>query len=349
MDTVQLPPTRKDPKGFQQTQLAGDAVKVSLQDCLACSGCVTSAETVLLEHQSTGELMAALHSDKTVIVSVSPQSRASLGVLHKQSPTETAGKLAYFLKSLGAKLVLDTTSSRDIALLEAAQEFLARYTAKHPEVSSNQTSTPLGILGMPICHDARLVDLAGLPLSTLNFRVSVPTWTIVCIADEAECMDADLQDRRQSHAQAGPSESTSSAQLMPSSTSNSGQNTVASMQPASQPVARPSGQKHTSSSNHVQQSFSAEHRVLADVQHKAESSGSLPCGSEAQTTAQHDPGPLPMLASACPGWVCYAEKTHGSYILPFISTTKSPQVSLRPRSLPLLNPPAFALLFLHSQ
>ena len=25
------------------------------------------------------------------------------------------------------------------------------------------------------------------------------------------------------------------------------------------------------------------------------------------------------------GWVCYAEKTHGSYILPHISSTKSPQ------------------------
>lgn len=34
---------------------------------------------------------------------------------------------------------------------------------------------------------------------------------------------------------------------------------------------------------------------------------------------------LPMLASSCPGWVCYAEKTHGSYILPYISSTKSPQ------------------------
>lgn len=149
VDTVQLPPTRRDPKGFQQTQLAGDAVKVSLQDCLACSGCVTSAETVLLEHQSTGELMAALQSDKSVIVSVSPQSRASLGVLHKQSPVETAGKLAHFLKSLGAKLVLDTASSRDIALLETAQEFLARYTAKHPEVASSQSLAPSGIFGMP--------------------------------------------------------------------------------------------------------------------------------------------------------------------------------------------------------
>lgn len=33
---------------------------------------------------------------------------------------------------------------------------------------------------------------------------------------------------------------------------------------------------------------------------------------------------LPMLASACPGWVCYAEKAHPE-MLPFISTTKSPQ------------------------
>lgn len=33
---------------------------------------------------------------------------------------------------------------------------------------------------------------------------------------------------------------------------------------------------------------------------------------------------LPMLASACPGWVCYAEKTHAEMI-PFMSRTKSPQ------------------------
>ncbi len=39
-----------------------------------------------------------------------------------------------------------------------------------------------------------------------------------------------------------------------------------------------------------------------------------------------------MLASACPGWVCYAEKTHGDYILPYISFTKSPQVKTAPSS-----------------
>lgn len=35
-------------------------------------------------------------------------------------------------------------------------------------------------------------------------------------------------------------------------------------------------------------------------------------------------GQLPMLASACPGWICYAEKAHPE-MLPFIAKTKSPQ------------------------
>ncbi|KAF8625432.1 hypothetical protein AX15_005391 [Amanita polypyramis BW_CC] len=33
---------------------------------------------------------------------------------------------------------------------------------------------------------------------------------------------------------------------------------------------------------------------------------------------------LPMLASACPGWICYAEKAHPE-MLPYIAKTKSPQ------------------------
>ena len=29
--------------------------------------------------------------------------------------------------------------------------------------------------------------------------------------------------------------------------------------------------------------------------------------------------PGPLISSSCPGWICYAEKTHGAWILPFIS------------------------------
>ena len=34
---------------------------------------------------------------------------------------------------------------------------------------------------------------------------------------------------------------------------------------------------------------------------------------------------LPVFTSSCPGWICYAEKTHGEFILPYISRVKSPQ------------------------
>jgi len=53
------------------------------------------------------------------------------------------------------------------------------------------------------------------------------------------------------------------------------------------------------------------------------STGGGSCGKEEVNEGDGD-GRLPMLASACPGWVCYAEKTHGE-MLPFISRTKSPQ------------------------
>ena len=34
---------------------------------------------------------------------------------------------------------------------------------------------------------------------------------------------------------------------------------------------------------------------------------------------------MPIIASECPGWVCYAEKRVGDLALPFMSKTKSPQ------------------------
>lgn len=53
-----------------------------------CSGCVTSAETVMLEKQSLDEFLANVNNGKTVIVSLSPQSRASLAVHFGISPLQ---------------------------------------------------------------------------------------------------------------------------------------------------------------------------------------------------------------------------------------------------------------------
>ncbi|XP_009955403.1 PREDICTED: cytosolic Fe-S cluster assembly factor NARFL [Leptosomus discolor] len=167
---------------FQINQDGGaqklEKAKITLNDCLACSGCITSAESVLITQQSHEELCKTLAFNKTaapseqklVVVSVSPQSRASLAAGCKMGVLETAKRLTAFLKNLGVHYVFDTTFSRNFSLLESQREFVKRF-------------------------------------------------------------------RKQSE----------------------------------------------------------------------------------------DKKALPMLASACPGWICYAEKTHGSFIIPYISTTKSPQ------------------------
>lgn len=47
-------------------------------------------------------------------------------------------------------------------------------------------------------------------------------------------------------------------------------------------------------------------------------------GTEINNPSTSPVGPLPILSSSCPGWICYAEKTHGE-LLPFVSNVKSPQ------------------------
>ncbi|XP_032281617.1 cytosolic iron-sulfur assembly component 3 isoform X1 [Halichoerus grypus] len=124
---------------FQVSQDGGtqklEKAKISLDDCLACSGCVTSAETVLITQQSHEELRKVLDANKTaapdqqklVVVSVSPQSRASLAARFQLSPADAAKKLTAFFKKLGVHYVFDTAFSRNFSLLESQREFVQRF------------------------------------------------------------------------------------------------------------------------------------------------------------------------------------------------------------------------------
>ncbi|SDA03034.1 BZ3500_MvSof-1268-A1-R1_Chr11-1g03270 [Microbotryum saponariae] len=169
--------------------------EITLNDCLACSGCITSAESVLVQMQSHQEVERTIKErpDLTPIMSISPQSIASLAALHDLSLEDTIkGLRLYFKRQLGFRLVFDTTFARSVSLLENRLEFLERRT----------------------------------------------------------------------HAEQNP--------------------------------AKPSPS------------------VLATSTNSPTSSST---------------GPLPILSSACPGWICYAEKTHGE-LLPFVSNVKSPQAMM---------------------
>ena len=167
---------------YQVDETSGEEVRlkkaeITLNDCLACSGCITSAETVLISQQSKDELYKVLAENseissgggegKVIVVSVSPQSVASLAAKNSLEMTQCLRKLTAFFKQLGCHRVFDTNVARNFSLAEMGKEFVERIRT---------------------------------------------------------------------------------------------------------------GSKHT-----------------------------------------------PMLTSACPGWICYAEKTHGNFILPYISKTKSPQ------------------------
>ncbi|KAL5575859.1 hypothetical protein UlMin_017558 [Ulmus minor] len=120
-------PSDKPEVSTSKNQLQSEPVKISLKDCLACSGCVTSAETIMLEKQSYDEFLSNIEKGKAVIVSLSPQSRASLAVHFGISPLQVFKKLTTFFKSLGVKAVFDTSCSRDLTLIEACNEFITRY------------------------------------------------------------------------------------------------------------------------------------------------------------------------------------------------------------------------------
>lgn len=45
---------------------------ITLSDCLACSGCITSAETVLVQQQNYEELFNVINSNKASNVSQGP-------------------------------------------------------------------------------------------------------------------------------------------------------------------------------------------------------------------------------------------------------------------------------------
>ncbi|KAI8888453.1 iron hydrogenase [Backusella circina FSU 941] len=214
---------------YEITQDGGEEklekASISLNDCLACSGCVTSAESVLISMQSQEELLNILQQNKddpsqhrTIVISISAQSRASLAAKYRLSLIQVHKRLVYFFKHyLGAHHVFDTSFTQDLSLVESSREFVDRFK-QYMENGGDKVEAALQ-------------------------------------QQDAEKANEDMEGKA--------------------------------------PRAR--GRRN-------RRAAAAE-------------------GDEGGIQQQQQ---LPMLASSCPGWVCYAEKTHGE-VLPFITAAKSPQ------------------------
>ncbi|KAK5990635.1 Cytosolic Fe-S cluster assembly factor nar-1 [Cladobotryum mycophilum] len=153
----------------QQSSSASGATpaQISLTDCLACSGCVTSAEAVLVSLQSHAEVISTLDAAPTLrvvgpdaaggfrvqglenedaklfVASVSPQTRANLAAACGRDVTES--QAGYMLENLlrgpqglasGGKWnneftwIVDTNTSREATLVLGADEVLSSPTPR---------------------------------------------------------------------------------------------------------------------------------------------------------------------------------------------------------------------------
>lgn len=143
--------------------------QVTLSDCLACSGCVTSAETVLLQEQSIDEFIKRARESPLTVVSISAEARADLAVHFKVSPLLALQKLASLLRQNGADYVLESSAAESIALLEAKEDFARRMRSKKPKGSD--AHLPLLTSHCPgwTCYAEKTVDPVVLPhLSTVR-------------------------------------------------------------------------------------------------------------------------------------------------------------------------------------
>lgn len=158
--------------------------QISLTDCLACSGCVTSAEAVLVSLQSHSEVLNALDSQPSLelstiggelgatrserrlfVASVSPQVRASLAATYRVSEAEAGWMIDQLLGgpqglSKGGKhgngftWIVDTNAMREASLVLGADEVMESLRNCVPQVASENGAASVTPPEKPILSSA---------------------------------------------------------------------------------------------------------------------------------------------------------------------------------------------------
>jgi len=100
------------------------SAKITLNDCLACSGCVTTAETLLIQAQSVDEFLKnSILENKISICCISPQSILSIAYYFKMNEYDTFDKICSILQNIGIKFVLNFNTIIKYCLEKAYEEF----------------------------------------------------------------------------------------------------------------------------------------------------------------------------------------------------------------------------------
>ena len=102
-------------------------IKLTLNDCLACSGCVTTAETMLIEQHSIDEfILQCKDSNNFVVASISPQTVVSLAHSYGINSKQAFEVLAGALKKVGVQMIVDYSEAVKLVLELSYMEFKQR-------------------------------------------------------------------------------------------------------------------------------------------------------------------------------------------------------------------------------
>lgn len=226
-----------------------------------------------------------------IIASITPQARASLAERFGLSPAETQARLLTFLKGEGVHYLVDASLGSDFSLLEAGEEFVRRYRYRGvsngaQEVAGAERAVP-SPPPPPWAAPPPTVALS----STRRFNVEVGKEEERVSGDGGvfsafEGGDAWRDDHRVGGEGGGGSVAING---VGGSKGGGGGDAALGMSAGGGGVRGGGGG-----------------------------------GTSATGGAARGAGELLVLTSACPGWVCYAEKT-APEALPFMSTVKSPQ------------------------
>lgn len=238
-----------------------------------------------------------------------------MAVQHNVDTIVAYRKLVTFFKELGAHFVVDSNIGTDIALLEASEEFRQRFSEdrKHNSVKGTDQQTEKAKKDRrPTKWKARPITLA---VSSRRIKI-VPTEDIQNISSGASSSAPQVSqtssERKQAKELTGEDANQTVGIIVDLVTGD-----AVDLDGAVVHVDFSSGKTETRRPTRpgaTKEEMSVNEKR---VQRACDSVGLL------QSTDTENSA-LPVITSACPGWVCYAEKTHPES-LRYISKVKSPQ------------------------
>ncbi|CCK70744.1 iron-sulfur cluster assembly protein NAR1 KNAG_0F00750 [Huiozyma naganishii CBS 8797] len=135
-------PSGVDPNGEYVVEKESEAVSkvsITLSDCLACSGCITSSEEIMLQRQSH-DVFLKRDTSRPLAVSIAPQCRVSLATHYGMTVQEfDLCLINVFQQRFGAQYVVGIEYGRIISLhrtIEAVRQWKAQQEGAAPCLSA---------------------------------------------------------------------------------------------------------------------------------------------------------------------------------------------------------------------